>query len=103
MCLDITTGEIIQLVGRISKPVFVNSSLSMFSKSVESVSRAFPFYPDGAEEADIESAVQRVSGIISAIDPAALVPDRFWSSMIDDMRIGDWGTDAVLDLITSDY
>jgi hypothetical protein len=103
MCLDITTGEVVQLVGRTPSRLFVNSSLSTFSKSVEAVSRAFPFYPDGAEEADIESAARRVSEIISAIDGPAMVLDRFWSTLIDDLRMGDWGTGAVLDLIPSDY
>jgi len=103
MCLDPVTGEVIQLVGASSSRWFVNSTLAAFTTSIREVSTAFPFYQDDATSADIEAAAQRVSEIIRRVDDQALVPDRYWSTFIDDMRTGDWATAAVLDLVAGGY
>lgn len=103
MCLDPVTGEVVQVLGTNSSRWFVNSTLEAFVATVRDVSTAFPFYSDDAPEAEIEAAAKRVVEIIRRVDAEALVPDRYWSTFVDDMRIGDWSTGAVLDLIGSGY
>ncbi len=103
MCLDPVTGEVVQLVGRSSNRFFVNSTLASFTRLVREVSNAFPFYSDDASRDEIMAAAEAVSEIVRKVDGEALVPDRYWSTLIDDMRMGDWATDAVLELVASGY
>ena len=88
MCLDPATGEIVQLVGRKASRFFVNTTLATYTTTVREVSNAFPFYSDNASVEEIEAAAQRASEVIRSIDREALVPDRYWSTFVDDMRTG---------------
>ena len=103
MCIDPLTGGVVQLVGKSSNRLFVNSTLASFTRVVREVSKAFPFYPDDASTEEINAAAQAVSEIVRKVDSDALVPDRYWSTLIDDMRMGDWGTEALLEVVAKRF
>ena len=103
MCLDPATGQVIQLFGRGSGQWFVNSTLAAFTASIREVSKAFPFYQDGASSGEVDAAARRVAEIIGNIDGEAVAPDRYWSTFLDDIRTGDWATGDVVQLVASDY
>lgn len=103
MCLDPRSGEVVELVGPARKRVFVNSSLPAFTSVVRDVSRAFPFYPDGATDEEIDAAAERAAEIIRRVDEEALVADGYWSTVISDITIGDWATEDILRIISSGY
>lgn len=103
MALDPRNGEVVQLVGPSAKRLFVDKSIGAFTVVVREVSRAFPFYPEGAPDREIKAAAERIDEIIRRIDPAAVVPDRYWSTFLDDMLLGDLATDAVLEIVSNGY
>jgi hypothetical protein len=97
MCLDPGSGEVVELVGPAAKRFVANSSLRAFTAVVRQVSQAFPFYPNGASDEEIEAAAEQTAEAIRRVDEEALVSeDGYWSTFIDDMLTGDWATDDVL-------
>jgi hypothetical protein len=103
MCLDPRSGAVVQLVGPTRKRLFVNSSLRAFTAVIHAVAQAFPFYPDGATDEEIEAAAERTADVIRRVDEEALTEDGYWSIVISDMMIGDWGTKEVLRVVSADY
>ena len=82
-----------------ARELFINSSLRMFVDTVEGVAERFPFYDTDDEEDEVQSASDDVLELVRRIDPPAAEPDRYWSTLVDDMRIGDLTTEAVLEAI----
>jgi hypothetical protein len=93
--VDLATENVIQVVVPDYPENFVNTSLAHFTQTVIAVNDKFPFY--SLSEAD--RVMDRVAGellkMISSIDPPAAVPDRFWSTFIDDVQNGDFSTEDV--------
>jgi hypothetical protein len=91
MCIDPTTGAVWEPLNRpVPRRLFVSSSLSQFADTVEAVAAMFPFYdgPDDGQAAD--QAAHDLGVLIEGIDVEAVVPDRFWSTFLDDVAIGDF-------------
>jgi hypothetical protein len=70
--------------------LFVSSSLEQFAATVEVVAARFPFYDDQDDDQGAIRASEDLADLIRAIDAEAVVPDRFWSTFLDDVTIGDF-------------
>jgi hypothetical protein len=91
MCIDPTTGAVWEVMNRpVPRRLFVSSSLSQFADTVDAVAARFPFYDDPDDDRAAEQAAKDLAALIGAIDAEAVVPDRFWSTFLDDVRIGDF-------------
>jgi hypothetical protein len=97
MCLDPASGEIVSLiVARTgAEPHFVNSSLPLFARTVETVIARYPFHAGDASYAAMGEAARDVGEIVRAIDPPAMEPDRYWSTLVEDIALGGFATPAV--------
>ena len=92
------TGHVVEVLETPdARELFINTSLSTFVETVQRVAERFPFYGTDDQEDEIESASDDVLELVRRIDPAAAEPDRYWSTFVDDMRIGDLTTEAVLE------
>jgi hypothetical protein len=89
------TGEVVDIAqGRFRS--FVNSSLEQFGHTVTAVMERFPFYSRSAEDENNDAAARDLSEIIRRIDPPAMLDNCFWSGFTDDVSIGDYATEDVL-------
>ncbi|MEV0282147.1 SUKH-4 family immunity protein [Streptomyces sp. NPDC050610] len=96
--LDTATGEVVQYVPGAGRVHLMNSSLPAFTETVKKFSERFPFYSSDSDASEIAAAAADVDQLIRHIDPPALVQDGFWATLIDDMEIGDFSTEGILDL-----
>ena len=51
---------------------------------------------DGSIE-DCEAVAAKISNVIRSIDPVALSADSFWGTFVDDVAIGDYATEDVVE------
>jgi hypothetical protein len=94
--VDLATGEVIEVINLAGAPLlFVNSSIDRFTHVVKGVMARFPYYAASADDADWQAASRDLTAIIGQIDPPAVVPDRYWSTFLDDVEMGDLSTEAV--------
>lgn len=95
------TGGIVE-VGQGRVRLFVNSSLKQFGQTVAAIVERFPFYSRTSDydvnDEEVAVAVRDLSAIIGRIDPPAIIEDRFWSTFVDDVAIGDFATEDVVSL-----
>jgi hypothetical protein len=109
LCLEPETGQVVCVVGfepalphvngpawMDTRPAFVNSTLASFVASVRAVTDRFPFYSRSGSDADFDAAARDVARIVASVDPAAIDPDTFWATFVDDVAIGDWATEDVV-------
>src|SRR5262249_36690079 len=99
ICLDPRSGEVVQLVGSEHLRNFVNTSLRQFVKTIKAVLARFPFHGTDATSDDINAAARDVAAIISDVDPPAMIPDRFWSTLVDDIKMGDFDLEVLEALV----
>jgi len=97
MCMDAATGSIVEL-GPDSTILFVNSSLETFIETAKAVIARFPFY--GENDAGVEEVVDRaakdVTDAIRSVEESAFERDRFWSTLVDDIQMGDFATEWIV-------
>jgi hypothetical protein len=107
LCLDPRTGVVVDVwdeaspVVRSTRPAwtegFVNSDIACFVDVARAVSGRFPYYSRSDFETDegvahVDRVCQELVEMVRGIDPPAAIPDRFWSTFADDVRIGDFAT-----------
>lgn len=99
--VEADSGHVVELLlaDPSSPRVFVNSSLSAFADTIEAIVGRFPFYDTDDDQRAIDIAADDLITIIAEIDPPAAEPDRYWSTFVDDVRMGDLTTPAVLDAV----
>lgn len=95
ICLDPQTGEVVQVGDGREEGTFVNTSLSHFRRVAQMLVERFPFHAAGADLEERERGASAVALAIESIDPCAMVPDRFWSTLVDDIAIGDFDPDLM--------
>jgi hypothetical protein len=96
IAIDLDTGHVIELVNaRVPVEVFVNSTIQQFSRTVESMIDRFPYYDSDEDGDELDAVSHELLELIRRIDPPAAIPDRYWSTFIDDVGIGDLTTEAV--------
>jgi hypothetical protein len=54
----------------------------------------FPYYDEDAEFDEIDAVARDLADLIRGIDPEAMADDRFWSTFVDDVEMGDFATQA---------
>ena len=118
MCLHPATGSIRHLTGaRSGQESFVNTTLAQFNESVHSVINRFPFdhglpsntsiqdvsaqWPasrtDQREDVDWIAVGEELRELLRCIDPKSVAdPNYYWSGFVDDVEMGNYSTDAVL-------
>lgn len=99
ICVDIATGKVVEVInaGVPSSPMlFVNTSLTQFTQTVKAIIDRFPYYGQEATDDEIDLVASELLDVVRNIDPEAAVPDRYWSTFVDDVQIGDLSTEAVL-------
>jgi len=95
--INLATGHVIEIINAPhSKLLFVNTSIEQFAQTVRAVINRFPYYDSDADEEEIQAVANELRDTIRNIDPAAAVPDRYWSTFVDDVEIGDLSTEAIL-------
>lgn len=77
-------------------PGFVNSDLGTFTSCVRAAIARFPYHGRNAELEERVVIADDLAGELRRIDAEAMVPDRFWSTFIDDLANGDFATEDVL-------
>ncbi len=122
ICLDPRTGNVVELTiipSRFSKTInlpagptgpvrLVNSSLKQFTASVRAMVNRFTFDDVNVEESEDEIDMKalhdegirvgnELTEILRSIDPAAVADENsFWTTFIDDVKIGDFSTELVV-------
>jgi hypothetical protein len=94
IALDVETGKVVEFHGE-GPVTFVNTSLERFVATARAVHDRFPFYARGASDDDMDAAADDLLRVIGAIDPPAARVDQFWSTLVDDVRMGDFSTEDV--------
>jgi hypothetical protein len=95
--VNFATGNVVDVSNARGHPLlFVNTSIEKFILTVKAVIDRFPYYEEDATDDEVEGAAADVRDIIERIDPAAVVPDRYWSTFVDDMEMRDLSTGEVL-------
>jgi len=94
--LDPSNGKVISPTSA-DGPIIVNSSLRQFDDTVRTVIEMFPFYNRGSSIEERQGVADRMRSALQLIDPAATVVDSFWGNYIDDLEIGDFATEDVLE------
>lgn len=98
--VEVDTGHVVEVLDIPDPPVlFINTSLASFVDTLEAVAQRFPFYDSDDDEDEVGSTSDDVLRIVRRIDPPAAEPDRYWSTFVDDMRIGDLTTEAILEAV----
>jgi hypothetical protein len=77
-------------------PGFVNSDVGSFIGCVRAAIARFPYYSRKAELEERVAVADGLAGVLRRTDAAAIVPDRFWSTFVDDLTNGDFATEDVL-------
>ena len=93
ICVDPTTGQVLEIL-RKGTALFVNSSIAAFTEIVRAVLARFPYYDEDAEFDEIDAVARDLADLIRGIDPEAMADDRFWSTFVDDVEMGDFATRA---------
>lgn len=95
--VHIATGNVVEVINVRDLPLlFVNTSIERFTLTVKAAIDRFPYYEEDATDEEVEAAAVDMREIIERIDPAAVVPDRYWSTFVDDMEMRDLSTREVL-------
>lgn len=99
--LDLSNGHVLELIeppGRQAQIVrMVNTTLEQFVIAVKTVIDMFPFYNGDSELEERMHVAAKISDVLAQIDPAALDPDGFWGTFVDDLVSGDFATEDVVD------
>lgn len=94
ICIDMSTGEIVEIQGPAVR--LVNSGLSRFNEAVRLVSSMFPFY--GKDDLDLfDGAAVAIRFALEGVDPECTRRDGFWDTFIWDVAIGDYATELLPD------
>jgi SUKH-4 immunity protein len=96
MCVAIQDGAVVTVSKTGNQRVRrVNSSLDQFSTSVKKVISRFPFYSEGVDPAEFEEVANELESILLEIDSSSIMDDGFWSTFIEDVRVGDYATEFI--------
>ena len=97
MCVDLVTEHVVEIINAArSAPLFVNTSIEQFTQTVKALVDRFLYYGHEATGDEMDIVAGELLNVIRSIDPEAAVPDRYWSTFVDDVQIGDLSTEAIL-------
>lgn len=91
ICLDPRTLHVVEVTSSgFQRAMFVNTSVELFSRTVAAVAAQFPFHSTEAEIETLHQDAERVADLVRGIDPLAMERDRFWSTLVDDIEMGNF-------------
>lgn len=95
--VDVSTGHVIEVIDVPWRPTnLVNTTVELFTRTIRALIGRFPYYPKDAEYDQIDSVCEELREIIRSVDPEASVPGSYWPGFVDDVQMGDFGTDDIL-------
>lgn len=110
IAIDPATGAIVEVLAKerasgnvnvqgLRQPAasYVNSTLVAFIECVRVAIARFPYYSNEADLREREAVANDLRRLLTPVDPPALEPDRFWSTFVDDVTIGDFSTEDLLE------
>ncbi|MFE7114850.1 SUKH-4 family immunity protein [Streptomyces sp. NPDC057654] len=95
--LNTVTGEVVQHVPGADQLRLMNSSLPAFTEIVRAFFERFPFYGSDSDESEFKTAAADVERIVREIDPSAFIQDGFWATLVDDINMGDFSTEEIIE------
>jgi hypothetical protein len=76
----------------------VNGDLDLFTESIRAMIDRFPFHDEDAELEDRERVAAELRAVLHAIDGSAVeAANGFWTTFLDDVTIGDYATEEIVD------
>jgi hypothetical protein len=98
ICLHPATGEVVHApIAGSASANHVNRDLGAFRSCVAAVIDRFPFYGEGAELDEQTEVADDIRDILQRIDDSALRNNGFWETFCDDITIGDYSTEGVIE------
>lgn len=95
--VDTATGYVVEVInGSWMQVNLVNTTVELFTHTIKALINRFPYYPRGAGYDQIDSACEDLREIIRSVDPEASVSSIYWPGWVDDVQMGDCGTEDVL-------
>ncbi|GGK81457.1 SUKH-4 family immunity protein [Mangrovihabitans endophyticus] len=98
ICVRASTGAVVHVPNpeRITTNT-VNTDLDRLAGCVRAVADRFPFYSADSDPEDWDRAAADLRAALAAIDPAAEANHGFWQTFVDDVAMGIYSTEEVLD------
>jgi hypothetical protein len=100
MCVEPSSGNVVALAHEGGPSVFVNVSVKHFADATFAVTEMFPFYSADDEDENDDILIDvgnTIAEKLRRIDPESMVRDRFWSTLVDDIQMGNFHTEDVLE------
>jgi hypothetical protein len=87
--IDISTGAVVLRLSS-GNTLYVNGTLDQFRETTKRTIDRLPYYDHGASLEERERVGRELLDMIKEIDPEAAISDRYWSTFVDDVVIGDF-------------
>jgi hypothetical protein len=96
--IDVSTGNVVEVINDPSQQTnLINTRPVLFTQTVRALVERFPYYSRNAGYDEIDAVAKELRNIIRSIDPEAAVPGNYWPGFVDDVQMGDFSTDDVLE------
>jgi hypothetical protein len=96
--IDVSTGSVVEVVDVPSQPTnLVNTTLALFTQTVRALIERFPYYSRRAGYDEIDAVSEELRRIIRSIDPNAAASGSYWPGFADDVQMGDFNTEDVVE------
>jgi len=93
----VDSGNVVDIIDVPWVPAnFVNTTVGLFTRTVQALVERFPYYSKDAEWVEIDSVCVELRKIIRSIDAGAVMPDYYWPTFVDDVQMGDFSTEDIL-------
>jgi SUKH-4 immunity protein of toxin-antitoxin system len=74
----------------------VNSDIARFIRAMRYVVTKFPFYDEHADLSGRTLAGNEIAAGLKEIDPLSMKGESFWTTFVDDVKVGDYYQSIVL-------
>lgn len=99
ICVRSTEGSVVSVeLGRVPVIGYVNRDIESFRKCVAVVIERFPFYATDEDPNLYGEVAEDLRNSLSRIDDSIMVDDDFWTTFSDDVAIGDYSTEQILEI-----
>jgi hypothetical protein len=97
IAVEVSSGRVVGINHHLNAPLFINSSIPQFTQTVQAAMDRFPYYDEDAEPEECLEAGRDLLDLIASIDAEAAVPNRYWSTFVDDVQMGNYDTQGILE------
>jgi hypothetical protein len=96
--IDVVTGNVVEVINDPSQHTnLINTRPVFFTQTVRALVERFPYYSRNAGYDEVDALAKELRNIIRSIDPEAAVPGNYWPGFVDDVQMGDFNTEDVLE------